>query len=187
MDAHRSVRGLAIVLGLVCALGVACTPTTATPEPTTTTTTSTTSTTSTTTSTTTTLPPEPSSVTPNPIPVPASPQSGAATVTVHFAGLLPGFNVYVEQCRAYTSLGLDCSAYDPQVVLAGANTTGSGTLSFDLFRGAEPDARPWGCFAPTDSPISGVEFDTTCYLRITDISAGNDAHQQLLPFTFVAS
>jgi hypothetical protein len=126
-----------------------------------------------------------STVTPNPIPVDASVSTEQfPTVTVHYAGVEPGADLYIEQCRAVTSLSADCSYFQPLVVFSNSNA--AGDVQFQLFRGAEPSDKTWGCYAPTDTAQPGIEFDTTCYVRITDVFDGNTTQQQLIPFTFVA-
>ncbi len=190
MRSRRRMAGLCGLIGVVV-LGVACTAPTTPPTSTTTSTstTSTTSTSTTSTSTTTTQPPDTSSLTPNPVPVDAGATSEEfPTISVHYAGLTPGTSVFIEQCRSIqTSIHVDCSYFDPLTIGPDDNTTGSGTLDFSVFRGAEPDDDAWGCYAAGDTPQDGIEFDTTCYVRITDVDDGNIAAQQLLPFTFAAS
>lgn len=130
-------------------------------------------------------------VTVAPNPVAFAPGQTAATATVSWTGQDPNKLIYVDICRKLTSdptfqPGLDCaplSSINPT-----ATPTGSGSTQFEIFRGPDPSGDlDWGCFAAGDQAPSGIEKNTTCYVRVTNNSLFNNTAAVDAPFTIVES
>jgi hypothetical protein len=82
--------------------------------------------------------------------------------------------------------GQDCAPLSSQT--ANGNATGAGTISVDIFRGAEPSGDlTWGCFAAGDTAPAGITKSTTCYVRVTNDSLFNTNAAVDAPFTITES
>jgi hypothetical protein len=131
------------------------------------------------------------SISPNPIPVVDGQLS--ATVTLNWSGQKPSTLISVRICRKSIadptfSVGVDCSLASD--ITPNGTADGAGTVQYDVFRGENPDgdngSGSWGCFAASDPPVTAVQKNTTCYVRVTNNSINNNADATETAYTFSA-
>jgi len=128
-------------------------------------------------------------VTPNPVPF--APGQTSQPVTVNWTGQAANKVIYIDICNKLSSdptfqPGQDCAPLSSQT--ANGNATGAGTISVDIFRGAEPSGDlTWGCFAAGDTAPAGITKSTTCYVRVTNDSLFNTNAAVDAPFTIPES
>jgi len=120
----------------------------------------------------------------NPVPVPLD---GMAKVKVSWEGQKPRTLMFVSICRSPSSTpgfqaGIECSSLSE--LNPNGTPDGSGSVDLEFFRGRTPDGdTDWGCFAPGDEAPSGVQVNTTCYVRVTNDVLLNNAEAKDAPFT----
>lgn len=107
------------------------------------------------------------------------------TITINYSNLTvpPGNSnvVFIQQCWKNDSgvfnQILDCSQS------TGINPAypGTGSATFDVFGGADPNLEEWGCGPQTPS---GIPTASTCYIRLAPGNANNTATDEFYPITF---
>ena len=111
-------------------------------------------------------------VTVSPNPVPFTTNQTKAVVQVNWTGQKPNTLLFISICRksitdATFRPDFDCSINSEVNPVGTAD--GAGSKAYNIFRGENPDGDSgWGCFAPGDAAIAGVDKLTTCYVRITN-------------------
>jgi hypothetical protein len=126
-------------------------------------------------------------ITPSAVPVTANQKT--ATVTASWTGQATNTLMFLRVCKKSIAdpsfdSGFDCSLLSEQTPNGTAD--GARTIQQDVFRSENPDGDSgWGCFAPGDTPPAGITKYTTCYVRLTSGSIGNNADDIEQPFTFV--
>ncbi|MFZ4518175.1 MAG: hypothetical protein ACOYOP_07295 [Microthrixaceae bacterium] len=113
--------------------------------------------------------------------------NGTKAVSVFWNNQAANKLIYVDICNKPTSTpgfepGQDCAPLSS--LTPNGSTNGSGTISVDIFRGAEPSGDlPWGCFKSSDTAPGGVTKLTTCYVRITNDTLFNNSAAKEIAFT----
>lgn len=126
------------------------------------------------------------------VPIPSAADNNLATVNLTYSGLPTGKRLFFEQCFLPTTdptfdPTASCSLFSEVTTDPGANTTGSGTLAFQVFHGKEPSGDDrWGCYATNETPPANVTAYNTCYIRVTDDSEANTTDQKSVAFSFAA-
>jgi hypothetical protein len=184
---RSSLRGGLAVLtlaGVVAVFVAACSPPAAAPPPTTTTTTTVVG------------PPtcNPASLSANtitivPNPVVSTPNQNPINVDLCYnSAASVGKRTFAYECKKNPSdptfaVFSDCSALTE--LTWNSSTSQTGEHQFQLFRGAEPSGDSlWGCVKAGDTLPAGYTAYTTCYVRFTDDTPGNNTDQLSVPFTF---
>ncbi len=123
----------------------------------------------------------------NPIPVSAGEKS--LQVVVNYSGTPANSPLFFNQCKKNPADPTFNFSFDCRLgtnINGQENTTGSGSVTFPVFRGDEPSGdKEWGCYAPGDTPTAGYEKFETCYIRVAPGDVMNNGQSQGLAFTFV--
>ena len=112
---------------------------------------------------------------------------GSKAITVSWNNQTPRKVVYVDICRKPSNApnfqpGEDCAPLSSQT--PNGTASGSGSISVSIFRGREPSGDlPWGCFAAGDNAPTGVEKNTTCYVRVTNDNLFNNDQARQTAYT----
>lgn len=110
------------------------------------------------------------------------------TITINYSGLVvpPGNNnvVFIMQCWKNDSgvfnPDLDCN----QSMGINPAVPGTGTATFEVFGGIDPNLEEWGCGSLTPA---GIPKADTCYVRLAPGTASNTATDEFYPVTFTGT